>query len=69
MRSLTPLAVTGGALFGLLTVNQQLNAELLRTPPEDFSPLGPLLNALPILGLCVVLLIRNRRIARRAAGR
>lgn len=69
VRSVTPLAVTGGALFGLLAVNQQLHVELLRTPGEEFSLVGPLLNMLPILVLCAVLVIRNRRIARRAAGR
>lgn len=49
VHSWRPLAAVGAVLFILLEVRQQLNADLLATPPEDFSPVGPLLNGVPLL--------------------
>ncbi|MUL43679.1 DUF2752 domain-containing protein [Streptomonospora sp. PA3] len=69
VRSWTTVAVVAGALIGLLAIRQQMNAELLRTPAGEFSPIGPVLNALPILALAAWVAIGRHRIRRRARRR
>ncbi|GAA3763235.1 hypothetical protein HDA32_004620 [Spinactinospora alkalitolerans] len=65
VRSWPAVAVTGGVLFVLLGVNQQFHADLLRTPAQEFSPIGPILNAAPALALGAWIAIRRRRTANR----
>ncbi|MGW8437918.1 DUF2752 domain-containing protein [Nocardiopsis sp. NPDC055879] len=62
VRSWATIAVVGGTLFGLLAARQQLNAELLSSPPDSFSLVGPLLNALPVLVMLVWLNVKRRRL-------
>lgn len=64
VRSWRALAVAGGVLTVVLGVNQQRNADLLRTPPEDFSLLGLLINTVPVLVLAAAVVLQRRRLIR-----
>ncbi|MCK9872371.1 DUF2752 domain-containing protein [Nocardiopsis dassonvillei] len=66
LRSWPIVAVVGGVLFGLLAIRQQLNVDLLRSPPGEFSLLGPVLNALPVLVLAIWVSLRRRRMLARS---
>ena len=61
VRSWTTVVAVGSVLFGVLAARQQLNADLLSSPPGSFSPVGPLLNALPVLVMLVWLNVQRRR--------
>ncbi|WP_304454640.1 DUF2752 domain-containing protein [Nocardiopsis sp. YSL2] len=61
VRSWETVVAVGSTLFGVLAVRQQMNADLLSSPPGSFSPVGPLLNALPVLVMLVWLNVRRRR--------
>jgi hypothetical protein len=61
VRSWMPLALVGGVLFALLTIRQQLNADLLSSPPGEFSVLGPILNALPVVVMVAWMAVLRRR--------
>ncbi|GAA1981091.1 hypothetical protein GCM10009799_02700 [Nocardiopsis rhodophaea] len=65
VRSWPVVGAVSGVLFVALAVNQQLHADLLRTPRDEFSPVGPVLNALPLLIVWSVMAVRNRRARRR----
>ncbi|GAA3761097.1 hypothetical protein HDA32_002206 [Spinactinospora alkalitolerans] len=66
VRSWPAVAVVGGVLFVLLGVNQQFHADLLRTPSQASSPIGPILNAAPALALSAWIAVRRRRTTREA---
>ncbi|MDS1270873.1 DUF2752 domain-containing protein [Lipingzhangella sp. LS1_29] len=60
VRSWPVPAVLGGALFLALGIRQQLNVDLLRTPQDEFSLAGPLLNLGVVLVVVAVLGVRYR---------
>ncbi|ASU81639.1 DUF2752 domain-containing protein [Nocardiopsis gilva YIM 90087] len=65
VRSWPVVAAVSAVLFVALAINQQLHADLLRTPGEEFSPVGPILNALPLLIVWTVVTVRGRMMRRR----
>ena len=63
VRSWTTIVVVGSVLFGALTARQQINADLLSSPPGSFSPVGLLLNVLPVVVMLVWLNVKRRRMS------
>ncbi|MFE3456677.1 DUF2752 domain-containing protein [Nocardiopsis aegyptia] len=61
VRSWAVVAGLGGVAFGLLAARQQLNADLLSSPPGSFSPVGLFLNVLPVLVMVVWVRVQRRR--------